>query len=119
MSTSEPRVPKRYGPLMAQSFALGWLNRAAQAVGSPRFPETLRRATLSVDQAATHARAPGDLAVIAGLSLSLDELRRADSQGRILLGESVSGMNAAEACEFVEVLEQGAPDTGLGEEMKS
>ncbi len=100
-------------PLMAHSFAaLGWSLRAAQAVGSDRFSEALRRAELCFAQAAVAAHTPGDAAIVTGLQVVLDELLVADSQARTLLTESVSGMSAADAAEFVELCE-GEDETPL------
>jgi hypothetical protein len=91
---------------MSHSFAvLGWTLRAANAVGSDRFAEALRRAEFCFLQAADSARTPGEAAIVTGLQIALDDLVLADSQARVLLTDSVSGMNAADAVEFVELIE--------------
>lgn len=74
--------------------ALGWLNRAAQAAGSIRFTETARRARFYLVQAARHATTPAELAVITGLTASLEGLTKADADAKELLLESLSDFDA-------------------------
>lgn len=101
-------------PLMNNSYAaLGWCHRAANAVGSDRFPETVRRAAFYVEQVSRLATTPGERSILAGLAIALDELVIADVQARQVLADSVSGMNAAEATEFVELVESGEEDIPL------
>lgn len=90
--------------------ALGWAYRAAQAVGSDRFAETVFRARFYCERASRAAGTPAEQALVAGLRVMLDELIVANAQGRVLLADSVSGMDAAEACEFVELCEANADD---------
>lgn len=99
-----PLPPLKHPPLMDLSFAaLGWLYRAAGAVGSARFVETLNRAEFYLDRAQQHCDTPADAAVIEGLFASIDALITANAQARTLLAHSVSGMGAAEATEFEEL----------------
>lgn len=108
----DPRFSnRRQPPFVDLTFAvLGWTHRAAQAVGSDRFSETLNRASFYLAQAAMHAHTPGEEAVITGAQSALDELAVANAQARVVLAESVSGMDAAEATEFVELCEAAADD---------
>ena len=76
--------------------ALGWLYRQAQAVGSDRFEETGHRAKFYLEKASACAHTPAELAVLAGMHVSLDALVQADLEARELLSESVSGI--ADAC---------------------
>jgi hypothetical protein len=76
--------------------ALGWLYRLAQAVGSNRFEETVHRANFYLGKASACAQTPAELAVLAGMRVSLDALLQADIEARELLGEAVSGI--ADAC---------------------
>lgn len=100
-----PRKPRS---LMNHTFAvLGWCHRAVGAVGSPRFGEIISRAANEFQKAAQHAHTPGDSALLTGLNVMIDDLVVTDAQVRALLTESVSGMNAAEATEFVEMVEGG------------
>lgn len=100
-----PRVGK-HPPLMEHSFAaLGWLQRAAQAVGSARFAESLDRAAFYLDKTAAHAHTPGEQAVLAGLWSALSNLTDADTQARTLLAHGCGGMAAADAAEMVERIE--------------
>lgn len=92
-----PRPPLKQPALVDLSFAaLGWLHRASIAVGSDRFTETLHRSRFYLTQAAAHAATPAELAMIAGLSASLDGLIQADANARELLSDSVTGI--ADAC---------------------
>lgn len=109
---SDPELPsprfsaKPPPPLMDHAYStLGWLHRAAGAVGSHRFTETISRAEFYFVCSARNAHTPGEAALVTGLQIALDELVAADAQARVLLADSVSGMNAAEACEFVELVE--------------
>lgn len=102
----DPKPPLKHPPLMDLSFAaLGWLTRASQAVGADRFFEELERAQFYLGRSRAHARTPGELALIEGLSEALGGLIDADRQARQLLTDSVSGMDAAEATEFIEMCE--------------
>ena len=92
----DPRPPRQHPPIMELSFAaLGWLNRAAQAVGSIRFTESIQRSRFNLERAKDHARTPAELAVIAGLASSLQGLIRADADTRELLAASLSALDAA------------------------
>ncbi|MEI7716704.1 MAG: hypothetical protein WCI78_11530 [Mycobacterium sp.] len=92
----DPRPPRQHPPIMELSFAaLGWLNRAAQAVGSVRFTESIQRSRFNLERAKRHARTPAELAVIAGLASSLQGLIRADADARELLAASLSDLDAA------------------------
>ena len=107
MTAPEPALPNprvgKHPPLMEHSFAaLGWLQRAAQAVGSPRFSECLDRAAFYLDRAAARAHTPGEQAVLAGLWTALSGLADANAQARTLLGHGCEDMVAAEAAELVE-----------------
>lgn len=111
-----PRPAAKHPPLMEHSFAAqGWLYRAAQAVGSPRFVETIERARFYLDKASKHCRTPGEQAVLQGLYDAVDRLITANAEGRALLTQSCSEMNAAEATEFelrcrwVPLLRQNRP----------
>lgn len=96
------------GPLTDTSFAtLGWLNRSAQAIGSDRFFEALERANFYLDRTLGHVRTPAERAVYNGLSEALGGLIEADRAARTVLKDSVSDINAADACEFVELCEDG------------
>lgn len=106
-----PRPPLKHPPLMDYSFAaLGWLYRAAEATGSPRFDEIIVRARFYLTKADRFANTPADRAVLSGMHTSLTALVDADRQARTLLSESVSGMDAAEATEFVELIEAAQED---------
>jgi hypothetical protein len=116
---SEPELPnprfspKPPPPLMDHAYStLGWLHRAAAAVGSERFEETISRTAFCFTRAAHHAHTPGEAALVTGLQVAIDELVTADAQARTLLADSVSGMDAAEACEFVEMCEAGEQEGG-------
>ena len=92
----DPRPPLQHPPIMELSFAaLGWLHRAAQAVGSIRFTESIQRSRFNLERAKDHARTPAELAVIAGLASSLQGLIRADADTRELLAASLSALDAA------------------------
>jgi hypothetical protein len=112
--TEEPSLPDprrmrvTQPPLVDNSHAaLTWAHRASQAVGSSRFAETVRRASFYFARAASHAHTPGEEALVSGLQAMIDDLVAADAAARVLLAGSVLGMNAAEACEFVEMIESG------------
>lgn len=101
-----PRLPRQHPPLMDVSFAaLGWLHRAAQAVGSDRFFEALDRAQFYLDRTAELAHTPAERAVWEGLQHILGELITADRAARTLLDASCAGMDAVVATEFVEMCE--------------
>lgn len=109
----DPRPPLRHPPLMDLSFAaLGWLHRAAAAVGSDRFVEALDRSRFYLGRCAGHATTPAERAVVDGLSAVVDGLVTANARSRVLLADSVSGMGAADATEFVELCEADR-DPGL------
>ena len=111
-SLPNPRPPLRHPPLMDLSFAaLGWLFRCADAVGSPRFGETLERAQFYLFRAGDYADTPAERALVRAMwENGLGEINRANLAAKQLLAESVSGMNAAEAAEFVELIEaEGEP----------
>jgi hypothetical protein len=102
----DPRPPLRHPALMDLSFAaLGWLNRSAQAVGSDRFTETIHRSRFNIEKAAGHAATPAELAIITGLTASLDALIQADADARQLLSDSVTGIADACAAEMAQLLE--------------
>ena len=91
---------------MELSFAaLGWLNRSAQAVGSEKFVETVQRSRFNIGKAAGYAATPAELAIITGLTTSLDTLIQADADARHVLGDSVSGIPDACAAEIAQLLE--------------
>jgi hypothetical protein len=93
-------------PLTDLSFAtLGWLVRSSQAVGADRFFESLERAQFYLDRTADYTHTPAEKAIWEGLSAALDGLIAADRQARRMLKDSVSGMDAAEATEFIEMCE--------------
>lgn len=101
-----PRPPLKHPPLMDLSFAaLGWLYRAAEASGSERFAETLDRCRFYLERTERHVTTPAERAVFDALSSAVDGLITANAQARVLLSDSVSGMDAAEASEFVELCE--------------
>ena len=57
-------MARRKPPFTDHSFAaLGWAHRAAEAVGSPRFAETITRAEFYFAQAARHSGTPGEGAI--------------------------------------------------------
>jgi hypothetical protein len=102
----DPRPPRKHPPLMEHSFAaLGWLNRAAQSVGSDRFFEVLERAQFCLNRANMYTATPAEQAIVEGLDATMAGLIEADRQARRLLHDSVSDMNAAEAAEFIERIE--------------
>lgn len=101
-----PRLPRQHPPLMDVSFAaLGWLHRAAQAVGSDRFFEALDRAQFYLDRTAELAQTPAERALLAGLLVTATGLRGEDRCARTLLDASCAGMDAVVATEFVEMCE--------------
>lgn len=101
----DPRPPRQHPPMMDLSFAaLGWLNRAAQAVGSIRFAESMTRSRFYLERARGYARTPADTAIITGLASSLQGLIEADAEARRLLEESLS--------EFDATFEAGCVPTG-------
>lgn len=102
------QTPQRFPAVTELSFAvLGWLNRANRAVGSERFDEAVERTSFYLGRLLQSCRTPADVAIYSGLYEALIGLTEADAQARRLLAESVSGMNAAEATEFVELCEDG------------
>lgn len=109
----DPRPPLRHPALMDLSFAaLGWMFRLVEAVGSPRFGETLERTQFYLTRANGHASTPAERAVVRALFDGLGEVNRANLAAERLLAESVSGMGAADATEFVELCEADQ-DPGL------
>jgi F420-dependent methylenetetrahydromethanopterin dehydrogenase len=93
--------------------ALGWMLRASQAVGADRFFEALERAQFYLDRTRAYAHTPAERAIVGGLDEMLGQLIDADRDAREMLKESVSGMNAAEAGEFVELCESGDEMPGI------
>ena len=86
----------QHPPMTDLTFAaLGWLNRAAQAVGAIRFTESIKRARFYLERAASHAVTPAEVAVITGLTSSLQGLIQADADARALLEESLVDFDAA------------------------
>lgn len=111
-----PRPPLQHPPLMDHSFAaLGWLHRAAQAVGSPRFGETTERAQFYLQKANYYACTPGERAVVRGMFDSLGELIAAHHEAEKLLAESCLGMNAMECWAFTELNNQQAKNPSAEE----
>jgi hypothetical protein len=101
------RFPSELGALVDFTHAgLGWLLRAAEAVGAPRFRELLDRAGFYLDKAFVVAQTPAERVVVDGLIQSGLALLVADDDARRVLTESVSGMNAADATEFVELADE-------------
>ena len=95
-SLPNPFPPLQHPPMMDLSFAaLGWLNRAAQAAGAIRFTESVERARFYLEKAASHAVTPAEVAVITGLTSSLQGLIQANADARALLEESLSEFDAA------------------------
>lgn len=70
--------------------SLGWVTRAAGAVGSDRFAESARRARFYLNRAAGHADTPAERAVIAGMASALDAVLRCDADSRFVLEEFAS-----------------------------
>lgn len=102
----DPRPPQRHPLLMDVSFAcLGWLNRAAQAVGSERFFESLERAQFYLDRTQSCVSTPAERAVWQGLYEALGGLIDADRAARRTLAESCQEMAVADIAEFVELAE--------------
>ena len=89
------RPPRQHPPFMELSFAaLGWLARAAAAAGGIAFPEALQRARINLKRAAGYAGTPAEVAVVTGLTSSLQGLIEADAEARKLLEESLSEFDA-------------------------
>ena len=96
---------------MDLSFAsLGWIFRCVEAIGSPRFGETLERAQFYLGRARAHTSTPAEVEVVWALFEGLGKVNSANLAAERLLAESVSGMDAAEACEFVELIEASVED---------
>ena len=105
---------RRRAPFVDLSFStLGWLNRSTQAVGADRFFECLERAQFYLERTAALAATPAERAIVAGLTLSLSALIDTDRTARKLLQESCSGMDAAEATEFIEMCETADEEPAL------
>jgi hypothetical protein len=105
------RFPSELGALVDFTHAgLGWLLRAADAVGAPRFRELVDRAGFYLDKAFVAAQTPAERVVVDHLIRSSLALLNADADARRVLAESVSGMNAADASEFVELIEENNSD---------
>jgi hypothetical protein len=105
------RFPSELGALVDFTHAgLGWLIRAANAVGAPRFQELVDRAGFYLDKAFVVAQTPAERAVVDSLIQSGLALLEADGDARRVLAESVSGMSAADATEFVELIEENNVD---------
>jgi len=95
-SLPNPFPPMQHPPMTDRTFAaLGWLNRAAQAVGGTRFTESIKRARFYLEKAAGQAVTPAEVAVITGLTSSLQGLIHANANARALLEESLSDFEAA------------------------
>ncbi|MBU3706730.1 MAG: hypothetical protein FGM50_08645 [Mycobacterium sp.] len=78
---------------MELAFAgLGWVLRAADAVGSDRFTESVARAHVNIGRAGTYAKTPAERQVLAGMTAILDALDCADADAREVLGEAASTM---------------------------
>lgn len=106
------RPPDRH-PAQRFLAAVGWLCRAADAVGSPRFAETHVRASICVDMAADVADTPARKVVVRALADAVMSLASVDSAVRSLLQDSVSGMDALIANTFVWFVENsGEGDAG-------
>lgn len=108
---TEPRLPNPRAaqppPLMEVSFAaLGWLQRAGQAVGSARFVEAIRRAGFYLEKTAELAQTPGERAVVDGLEAAVDNLIAANAEARSLLARSCADMMVADVAEFIELIEE-------------
>ena len=81
---------------MDLSFAgLGWVLRAAGAVGSDRFAECITRARFNIGRAGAYAMTPADKEAVTGLADILDALARSDTDAREVLGEAASTMLSA------------------------
>lgn len=74
---------------------LGWVLRAADAVGSDRFAECITRARFNIGRAGTYAKTPADKQVLAAMTAMLDALDCADADAREVLGAAVSTMLSA------------------------
>lgn len=106
-----PRPPVKHPPLMDLSFAaLGWVNRAAQAVGSDRFAESVNRSRFYIARAEEHAATPAERAVIEGLYFSVDLIIEANAKARTMLAESCQEMAVADLVEFTERIDGPATD---------
>ena len=104
----DPKPPRKHPPLMDHSFAaLGWINRAAQAIGADRFFESLERSQFYLERTSAHAQTPAEKAIVYGLAEMMARLIAADRDAREMLKESCAGMDAADATEFVEMCEDG------------
>ena len=81
---------------MELAFAgLGWVLRAAEAVGSDRFAECITRARFNIGRAGAYPATPADKQVLAGMTDILDALARSDTDAREVLGEAASTMLSA------------------------
>lgn len=104
----DPNPPRKHPPMMEHSFAaLGWINRAAQAVGADRFFESLERAQFCLERTSAHAQTPAEKAIVYGLAEMMARQIAADREAREMLKDSCAGMNAADATEFIEMCEDG------------
>ena len=111
----DPLPPLRHPPLLDLSFAaLGWLFRCTGAIGSPRFGEALERTQFYLMRANAYAETPAEKALVWALFEGLGEINGENLAAERLLAESVSGMNAAEATEFVELIETEVEGPGAG-----
>ncbi len=95
--------------------ALGWINRASQAVGSDRFVETVHRARFNIDAAAAYAVTPAETAVLEGLSATLEAVVQADSEARALLGEAFSELAEAFTADVDLFLQTSNEPSGMDE----
>lgn len=104
-------MPNHHSPFFDAAYStLGWVLRSSAAVGSERFHECVSRAEFYVSSASERASTPGERAVVSGLAVMIEDLLASDHQSRVLLADSVSGMNALESWAFVEMCEAAAAD---------
>lgn len=102
----EPKPMRSVYPMADLSFAtLGWINRSARAIGANRFFECLERAQFYLERTIATAQTPAERAIVYGLAEMMARIIDADREAREMLKESCSGMDAADATEFVEMCE--------------
>lgn len=95
---------------MELSFAgLGWVLRAANAVGSDRFAESIARARFNLGRAGAYAVTPAEKQVLAGMVAILDALDCADADAREVLGAAASTMLSAMVPDDLAELESLPP----------
>lgn len=106
-SLPDPMPPRKLPPMTECTLsATGWLLKLSASVGSSRFEETFSRARFYVDRARGHAATPAESALVDGLDSALSWIAESEADSRRLLADSVSGMSAADATEFVEMCEE-------------